>query len=157
MNTMKKIILILCISLVLGAAAAWADDGWEMSLTIGSGMAENRLSFGQRPDATSGRDGRYDVPPMPGGTLNSMFTNGGGSFWRDIRDIRSGETVWQLTVASTSPDAMALLKWNPKAIPAGVSMALRDAQSGISVDMAETNQLAMKLNGNQVLEIVVTR
>ena len=154
MKTSIKIVILLGIVLSLSATVfAATDDGWEMSLTVAVGKAENRVSFGQRPDATDGVDGKYDVPPMLGGVMSAELTGGGASLWRDIRSIDSGEKTWTLQIESELTGETATLTWNPKAIPDGVALMLNDPSSTTAVDMKTQGQYSFKYVAVKELKI----
>ena len=72
------VVLLLC-----SVKISDSSDGWEANIIVSLGGAENRLTLGQRPDATDGKDDKYDVTAMPGGDMKASFS---GTLWRDINE-----------------------------------------------------------------------
>lgn len=138
------------------AGGAYAEDGWEANLSIAIANAESRLSFGQRPDATDGFDGKYDVPPMLGGAMSAYFS-GGGNLWRDIRALDSGGKSWNVKISSTLGGSDVILKWNPKALPSDATIMLSDAVSGQNVDMKAASKYSYKNEGPREIKIEAAR
>lgn len=158
MKTSIQIIILLSITSLLSTSAfATMDEGWEMSLTVAVGKAENRVSFGQRPDATDGVDGKYDVPPMLGGAMSASLTGGGASLWRDIRSGDSGDKTWVLQIESDLAKETALLTWNPREIPEGAVLMLRDPVTAVVVDMKTQGQYTFKYSGTREIKIEMKR
>ena len=152
----KAVSLVLLLLLTTGSATlVYAADGWETSLTISISGAENKLSFGQQADATDTLDGQYDVPPMIGGTLTSYFSDGGGLLWRDIRALTPGIKSWKLHIESSLNDKYIYLTWDPKKMPDGAEVILKDTINGVTVNMNDRNLFAFKNVGPKELEIVV--
>ena len=114
---------------------ASAADGWEANITVLSGKAKSRLSFGQRLDATNRKDGRYDVPSLLSGRLQVYFTGGGGNFWRDIR-AQDQEAIkeWRLIIKSQTGKPVTV-RWNQDDLPPDSSVKLIEIVSGHAVDM----------------------
>jgi hypothetical protein len=126
--------LVMVSGLLLGSSLAEAAAGWETNLLISAGAAESRLSFGQRADATKQLDGRYDVPSIPGGTLQATFTGGGGQLWRDIRALGRNQEEWQLAIANGG-DQPVEITWDAAGLPPGFRFELIDTAAGRAIDM----------------------
>lgn len=112
-----------------------AADGWEANITVGAATAENKLSFGQKNDATDGPDGAYDVPAMLNGDIKASFkASDGKSYWRDIKAANGGIKTWKLAVESRLGMEKVTLKWKPTAINARKAVLLDD-RGGFLADM----------------------
>ncbi len=129
-----------------------ASDGWETNIVISAGVAENRLSLGQRPDATDGKDGRYDVAAMLGGDIKASFE---GSLWRDIK-ANDGQKSWNMKVESPLNDSNISLNWNRAGFPAGYNVSLIDREAGRSVNMTTTGVYTYRNTGPRGINLVVT-
>lgn len=140
-----SMISLLFLTLTISQAMASAD--WETRLSVRSGSGENRLSFGQRSDATAGVDGQYEVPSMPGGNLNAWFALEGGAYWRDIKGASSGEQAqWALKVDSSPSAGVVTISWGSTAFPAG-SLVLHDIVTGAQIDMKQSTSYSYSSNG----------
>jgi hypothetical protein len=137
----------------LAATQTLAAPDWETRLSVRAGSGENRLSFGQRANATDGFDGQYDVPAMPGGTLNAHFDLEAGTYWRDIKGLQTGKSaVWTLQVESTLPAETVLLSWPNAALPEGTT--LRDLTTGTQVDMKQQTSYIYSNDGPRLFQLV---
>lgn len=134
---MKKNILMLIFigsNLLVGNPLVEAAAGWESNLLVSAGVAESRLSLGQRADATNLADGRYDVPAMLGGSLQAAFTGGGGPLWRDIRAFGRDREEWQLAIAGFG-DQPVKIAWDAEGLPSGLRFELIDEDGGRVIAM----------------------
>ncbi|MHB1399096.1 MAG: hypothetical protein ACYCYJ_10405 [Trichloromonadaceae bacterium] len=152
----KKILgscIISSLLLTLTATQTLAAPEWETRLTVRAGSGENRLSFGQRADATDGFDGQYDVPAMLGGTLNAHFDLEAGPYWRDIKGLQSGQpATWTLEVKSTLKAATVLVSWLNANLPEGT--ILRDLTTGTQVDMKQQTSYSYSNDGPRQFQLV---
>lgn len=152
----KKILgscIISSLLLTLTATQTLAAPEWETRLTVRAGSGENRLSFGQRADATDGFDGQYDVPAMLGGTLNAHFDLEAGTYWRDIKGLQSGQpATWTLEVKSTLKAATVLVSWLNANLPEGT--ILRDLTTGTQVDMKQQTSYSYSNDGPRQFQLV---
>ena len=159
MEQKRRNIVILVTSLVLVAGMivrAYPEEGWERAITVTVAGAENRLSFGQKTDATDGCDGGYDVPPMLGGNITAYFSDEGGNYWRDIKAFTRGTKTWVLHIESPLPDRDVTLTWGPQLPPGMIKIMLNDASAGTSVDMQALHRYAYRNTGPRDLMIEVT-
>ena len=131
-----------------------AFDGWEAAITVASGNAESRLSFGQKPDATDLNDGLYDVPAMLSGAIQVYSQTMEGSFWRDIRAMESGKE-WQLIIKSQTGKPI-IITWNPANLPADANVKLIDASNGKETDMKTSRNYTLESTRDALLLIEVT-
>ncbi|MEN8134366.1 MAG: hypothetical protein ABFS18_02355 [Thermodesulfobacteriota bacterium] len=154
---MKKIITtIFFTGLFFGIFSyqASAFDGWEASITVTSGNAENRLSFGQKPDATDLTDGFYDLPAMLSGAIQVYFQTEGESFWRDIRAM-GPDKEWQLIITSQTGSPIAIT-WDPDNLPADANVRLIHPANGKETDMKASSSYIMESTSNALLLLEVT-
>lgn len=155
---MKKIFAtILFTGLFMGLCPppSSAFTGWEANITVTSGNAENRLSFGQRADATDLTDGLYDLPAMLSGTIQIYFQTEGKPLWRDIRAM-GPDKEWQLIITSQTGQPLAIT-WDPDHLPATANVRLVDPANGIETDMKASNAYLMENTDNALLILRLTR
>jgi hypothetical protein len=154
----KGIILLLIMAVTFNFSSVYGVDGWEANLAVTILNAENRLSFGQRGDATDGIDGKYDVPAMLSGDIRAYFLIDEGSYWRDIRSLTTNnETkVWNIKIESGIKNEAIILKWNPGNLLKKGKTVLIDAAIGVVIDMKSNNQYSFRNNGTKNLRIEVT-
>lgn len=135
----KASVMIVLMLLFVIALPLNASDGWEANIVVTVQNAENKLSFGQKADATDGIDGRYDVPAMLSGDIEAYFLCEGESLWRDIRG-NSMRNIWDMRIESPLTEKTIVLRWKPDILPEGVEINLIDASSGKAIDLkAETS------------------
>ncbi|MDH4226461.1 MAG: hypothetical protein OEV59_01720 [Deltaproteobacteria bacterium] len=139
-----NISLAVLLLLFVFAAPAFSGDSWEARITVAAGDAENKLSFGQRADATSGVDGQYDVPALLAGGVKAWFGNVEGPLWRDIQ---AGGASWTLSVEAANNGAKVTLSWDTAKVPSGVK--LKDLRSDTVVDMHTTGEFVYTNDGKR--------
>jgi hypothetical protein len=145
--------MVVALMLTSGIAAARSETDWEAPLTISAGRATLRLCFGQKEDATSFVDNRYDVPAMPGGSLQAGFDLGGGSFWRDIRSPEEVRQTWTLHIRGPKLGEMVRLSWESP--PPGEWARLVDPAAGRSIDLKNNMEYSFRNDGPRTLHIEV--
>ena len=133
----------------LAAGAA----GWEVGLVISQGDVTARLSFGQQGDASAGRDGRYDVPAMLSGSLQTWFATGADQLWRDIRQTGRLSATWELRIAADHAGVPVRIAWNPKVLPSGMRLTLVDEYRNAVVDMQRTPWYTFSGRGVRTLRV----
>jgi hypothetical protein len=154
---MKTICIALLTLLITGffAATALADGNWEISISVSSGNAENRLALGQNQDATNQKDGLYDVPAMLSGALRAWFTSSGRPLWRDIRSTVPGDTYeWQLQISSRT-GLPAMVSWDPEQFPTETTVELIDNTTGTVIDMSSTDNYLLENSSEAELKIKI--
>jgi len=142
----KKIDIALLAVLITGffATTALAAGNWEMSISVSSGNAGNRLSFGQHQDATDQRDGLYDVPAMLSGTLQTWFSSVDTPLWRDIRSSTpENSSEWSLLISSRT-GLPVVVSWDSQQLPPGSILELSDSATGTVVDMGSANSYLLE-------------
>ena len=83
--------MLLAISLLVVFSGPAAAEGWELNISVVTSTgAENRISFGQKADATDGFDGQYEVPAYVEGNISVYFPHpewaeSSTIYWRDIK------------------------------------------------------------------------
>jgi hypothetical protein len=138
MRTIKKAALTAVFSVAISMPVMAAD--WDVKIkALTATYAENRISFGQRSDATDGFDGKYDVPAFIEGDISAYFphtewTEPAKLYWRDIKapDLQKS---WLFTVESVLNNTNITLSWDSTRIPQGFTATLVDNTTGASVDM----------------------
>jgi len=114
-----------------------AQDGWEINIKAKILNAENKLTIGQRPDATDGIDGKYDIPGLLAGDIKAYIELEGDKYWRDIRQSCNTpcKKTWNIIVESGIQGQLIELSWNSSDIPRDASMVLIDTETGKVIDM----------------------
>ena len=154
---MKKIITTIFLTglfVCIFSFPASAFEGWETNLTVLSGNAESRLSFGQKPDATDLADGLYDVPAMLSGTIQVYFQTDGESFWRDIRAM-GPDKEWQLIITSHTGKPI-VITWDSDSLPQDADVRLIDTENGRETDMKSFSSYTMESTDSAALILEVT-
>lgn len=142
-----------CISvLLLVSGYAYCADGWEATLKVSVPRAYNRLSFGQKADATDGIDGAYDVPAMLNGDIKASFKRDEGSYWRDIKAL-DGPKRWLMRVESPLKGSTVTVSWKPAMLPAGI--VLTDMATGAVTNMKAAETYSYNNDGQRELLIDV--
>ncbi len=144
----KKIIITISVVTVMfiNANISTAGSDWEMNLKVKSGNAANRLIIGQRPDATDGIDGRYDVPALLAGDIKAYMSIESDEYWKNIKEscMIPCKKTWNIFVESDSMGQIDL-SWDLIAIPDDVSINLINVETGDVMDM-KTKQNEYKYN-----------
>ena len=142
MMTMRESMARMFVALLL----AWSTsipavaEEWEAQIVASTpGGAENRLSFGQKPDATDGHDSRYEVRAMLSGDIEAYFPHAewgvlAEHFWRDIKAPDQMKS-WAFEVNTVLSGTEIRLKWDPSKLPEGYSVELTDMATYTMVDM----------------------
>lgn len=147
-------LLMLASIAFTGVTQALASEGgWEARLVVAVGEAENKLSLGQRPDATDGLDDFYEVPAMLGGDIRAWFEGPEGPLWRDIK--APGETAWSMKVKSGKSGETIKLSWDSARLAGDMAVSLVDLRSGASVDMKAIGSYTYKNAGPRRFKVEV--
>jgi hypothetical protein len=142
------IIMLLVLTGYLSKKTIYADDGWEANLTVTISTADNKLSFGQRADATDGIDGKYDVPAMLSGDIKAYFLAEKGGYWRDIKSLtQAGKKRWDIRVESPLKGKTVFVKWNPGNLMAVNVINLIDGSTGVITDMKVVKSYSYQNDG----------
>jgi hypothetical protein len=155
----KEIIIIATLLLLLLATVpSLAEETWEMNIAVGVHKAGNRLAIGQRPDATDGKDGLYDVRAFLSGYIQSYLNLNGEPYWRDIRGACRApcEKTWDITVESALVGETVALSWDPSLLPAGMSIILINTATGETVDMKKARRHEYENTGSEEFAVRVT-
>ncbi len=154
MNKNRLILVSLMVLPLIFGNIAFADDGWEASITVKVLNAENKLSFGQRPDATDGYDGPYDVPAMLSGDIKAYFQDSETKYWRDIKAITNSENkTWDLWIGSSLNGEMVKIQWAAELLP--INTILIDNDTGAVIDMKTEESYSYQNNGQRQFMIEV--
>lgn len=150
-HKIKGIWIILLLALVFPATAV-AADGWEFHIVAStSAGAENKISLGQRENATDGFDGYYDVPAYVEGDISAYFPHDdwgqeASKYWRDIKAL-DDQKSWSFNVESSKPTIT--LSWKKSKILGGYSIALTDTHTGESIDMTAKDKYSYANSGQR--------
>ena len=154
---MKKTIWVLLVAATLAAATLAAEPGfaWEASLEVGVQNARNKLSFGQRPDATDGIDGLYDVPALLSGDIKACFLLEGDKYWRDVK--AEGAKQWVLVIESELEGEVISIGWKPGELPEQADIVLMDDTARMAFDMKTGSSYSYKNDSPRQFRIEVRR
>ena len=139
---MKKIILtVASIIILMNTSISIAENGWELSIKAKVLNAENILIIGQNPDASDGIDGRYDVPALLAGDIETYIELGNDTYWKDIKEscTTSCQKSWNFFADSKVVGQTIELRWNPLTIPENMSINLTDKATNNVIDMKKAN------------------
>ena len=157
--TIKSIIIatIIIIQLFIITTVIFAGNKWQMNITAKVQNAENRLTIGQRPDASDLIDGRYDVPALLAGDIKAYIELEGDKYWKDIRQACSTacKKKWNIIVDSALQGYIIKLNWNSSNIPDNASMVLVDKKNGEMSDMKSSNEYVYENTGKRELIVEV--
>jgi len=137
--------------LLLIASSAQATN-WEMIIKATTASnAVNKLSLGQKDNATDGFDGRYEVPAYVEGNISAYFPHDDWSeeaskYWRDIKGTGE-EKSWDIRVESPQTDDVITLSWKSATIVDGINITLTDNATGESVDMTAAQSYSYTNSG----------
>lgn len=135
----------------------YAVEGWEANLTLTILNGENKLYFGQRGDATDGRDGEYDAIALLSGDIKAYFLTDEGPYWRDIKALTPlDKKVWDIRIESHLKGEKVVLKWNPKSLPEKGDVVLVDIAIGVVTNMRGSNSYSYQNKGERDLRVEVT-
>ena len=129
--------------------------GWQASITVTSGNAESRLSFGQKADATDLIDGLYDVPAMLSGSIQVYFQTEVDTFWRDMWALGPGKKWWQFIITSHTGEPIDIT-WNPDNLLTDANVKLIDTANGKEIDMKNSNFYPLESTNKALLLLEVT-
>ena len=134
-----------------------AGESWQADIKVNLKDAENRLSIGQRSDATDGRNARYDVPAILSGDIMAYIEEPeGGKYWRKIKGSCGGHPCtkkWDVLVESKSAGQIIKLSWNPSSFPPGMTILLTDGATGDVVNMQAQAEYSCKNAGKRKFQV----
>ncbi|MBM4136543.1 MAG: hypothetical protein FJ241_06890 [Nitrospira sp.] len=151
----SKIVTVTSLAIVLLLySSLFAADNWEANLTVSVLNASNRLSLGQKADATDGIDGQYDVPAMLNGDISAYFLQSEGRYWRDIKAPSFRKIkIWKVRIESPLSGETIVLIWKPEALPKKAEVYLIDPITKRVINMKVHKQYSYINNGPRDLKI----
>ena len=137
-GTMERMFpaVLLAWSISIPASA----EEWEAQIVASTpDGAENRLYFGQKPDATDGYDSRYEVRAILSGDIEAYFPHTewdvlAEHFWRDIKAPDQMKS-WVFEVGTALSGVEIMLEWVPSELPEGYVVELTDMVTNDVIDM----------------------
>lgn len=137
MTMLKTKLIAIGLLIVSGVypSLVYSTGGWEANLNVKARTAENRLSFGQKADATDGHDGFYDVTAMLNGDIKAYFKGADKTYWREIKAEEGGIKRWALEIECGLEREIVTLTWKSTALPRSAKAVLLDDRGGFLVDM----------------------
>ena len=105
--------------------------------------ARNRLSFGQKPDATDEFDGKYDAQALLGGDIEAAFPHPEWErvaidYWVDIQGSGRLKT-WSFHVDSVLDGTKITLSWDETILANAARAVLVDTTTSETVNMKKLN------------------
>jgi hypothetical protein len=152
----ERIAIITASLLLLLCSIVFASDEWQTDIKVSVLNAENRLTIGQRPNATDGIDGRYDIPAFLAGDIQAYIELEGQKYWKDIRS-ETGNKTWNFFVESELTGEYIQLRWNPAQIPSDVHIMLTDTATGTAIDMKSRSSYSYANAGERQFVIEAKR
>jgi len=134
---MAIITVATILQLILLTSISNAQAEWEMNIIARVLNAENKLTIGQRADATDGMDGRYDVPALLAGDIKAYIELEGQKYWKDIRQTcnTACKKAWNMLIESEIKGQIIELSWDLSDIPDNANLILIDTETGKVIDM----------------------
>jgi hypothetical protein len=132
--------MFLAVLLAWSTSIPASAEEWEVQIVASTpDGAENRLYFGQKPDATDGYDSRYEVRAMLDGDIEAYFPHTewdvlAEHFWRDIKAPDQMKS-WVFEVNTALSGVEIMLKWIPSKLPEGYAVVLTDMATYDVIDM----------------------
>lgn len=154
----ERIAIITASLLLLLCNIVFAVDGWQTDIKVSIMNAENRLTIGQRPDATDGIDGKYDIPAFLAGDIQAYIELDGEQYWKDIKSacgVGLCTKQWDIFVESELKGKTINLKWNPLELPLDMNITLTDTVTGIVIDMKKQSSYSYENTGKRQFVIEV--
>ena len=159
---MKAKIMVLAAILWLSLySPAPAQESWQLDIKVSVLDAQNRLSLGQKLDATDGWNARYDVPAILSGDIKAYLEEPAGrKYWRKFKgscDRHPCIKTWDAIVESELKDQVIKMEWNPSSFPAEMTIALIDEATGKVVNMKEQTEYSYNNIGKRKFQVEVQR
>jgi hypothetical protein len=132
--------MFLSVLLAWSISIPASAEEWEAQIVASTpDGAENRLYFGQKPDATDGYDSRYEVRAILSGDIEAYFPHTewdvlAEHFWRDIKAPDQMKS-WVFEVDTALSGVEIMLKWIPSKLPEGYAVELTDMATYGVIDM----------------------
>lgn len=138
-----------------------AQESWQIDIKVSLLDAQNRLSLGQKPDATDGWNAKYDVPAILFGDIMAYLEEPAGrKYWRKFRSSCDGHPcikTWDAVVESDLRDQVIRMEWNSSSFPAETTIALIDTVTGDVMDMRAQTEYSYKNMGTRKFRVEVQR
>ena len=148
----------LAVLLAWSASIPASAAEWEATIVASTpDGAENRLTFGQMPDATDAYDSRYEVRAILGGDIKAYFPhmdweNIAKQLWRDIKAPDQMKS-WDFEVESALDGIDIRLQWDPSKLPEGYAVELTDMATYAVIDMTTQNNYYFTSYGPRLFAI----
>ena len=157
---MKRRITILAAILWLSLYSPLsAQESWQTDIKVSVLDAQNRLSIGQKLDATDGWNARYDVPAILFGDITAYLEEPEGrKYWRKLRspcDAYPCVRTWDVSVESDLEDQIIRLNWNFSSLPSGMKVRLIDKVTDDVIDMQAQAEYSYKNIGKRRFQMEV--
>ncbi len=155
MSKKNLIIIVSIVTIILIMQLTgflYAQNGWEMNITMKLLNAKNRLTIGQRPDASDAVDGKYDVPALLSGDIKAYMELESNKYWKNIKESCNPpcKKAWNIFVDSEAWGQIIEVSWNSLNIPYDVSIILIDTATGEVIDMkTEQHEYAYENTGRR--------
>jgi hypothetical protein len=154
-----KTTIMAAIFWLLLYTVASAGESWQADIKVGVIDAENRLSIGQRPDATDGWNARYDVPAILSGDIMAYIEESeGGKYWRKFKGCCARRLCirkWDVLVESDLKGQIIKLSWDPSSFPPAMTifLMLMDEATGDVVNMQAQPEYSYKNTGKRKFQV----
>ncbi len=138
-----------------------AQEGWQTDIKVSVLDAQNRLSIGQKIEASDGWNARFDVPALLFGDIMAYLEEPAGrKYWRKFRGSCDGRPcikTWDAIVESELKDQVIKMEWNPSSFPVGMAISLIDESTGKVINMKTQTEYTYNNIGTRKFRVEVQR
>jgi len=138
-----------------------AQESWQTDIKVSVLDAQNRLSLGQKIDATDGWNARYDVPALLFGDIMAYLVEPAGTkYWRKFRGSCDGHPClkkWDAVIESDLGGQTIKMEWNFSSFPADMTISLIDEFTGNTINMKTQTEYTYKNIGKRKFQVEVQR
>ena len=138
-----------------------AQESWQTDIKVSVLDAQNRLSIGQKIEASDGWNARFDVPALLSGDIMAYLEEPAGrKYWRKFRGSCDGRPcikTWDAIVESELKDQVIKMEWNPSSFPMEMAISLIDESTGNVINMKTQTEYTYNNIGTRKFRVEVQR
>jgi hypothetical protein len=138
-----------------------AQESWQTDIQVSVSDAQNRLSLGQKLDASDGWNTGYDVPALLSGDIMAYLEEPGDrKYWRKFKASCDGHPCikkWDVVIESDLGDQTIKMEWNFSSFPADMAISLIDEFTGNTINMKTQTEYTYKNNGKRRFQVEAQR
>jgi hypothetical protein len=156
-----KIAIIAAVLWLSLLSPVCAQESWQADIKVSVSDAQNRLTLGQRVDATDGWNTKYDVPAVLSGDIMAYVEEPLGiKYWRKFKAPCEGRPCtkkWEVVIESDLGDQTIRMNWSFSSFPADMAISLIDGLTGNTIDMMTQTEYTYKNSGKRRFQVDVRR